>query len=80
MKRRIMAKRARFYVGRKNQIMEVIASRVKPTKTTHPHHDSFIGPFRTLRGANHMANFGVRDGLQTVTQAENAAAADCITV
>lgn len=71
-----MAKRARFYVGRKNQIMEVIPSREKPTKQTHPHFDSFIGAFKTRRGAEHMAEHGIERNLKTISQAEKEAAAE----
>lgn len=67
--------RIKIYVGVKGVTRKVFRSFTTPTKTAYGDRFSLvIGPFRTLRGAHFMADYGRNNPhLQTVQDAEELA-------
>jgi hypothetical protein len=67
--------RAKFYVGLPygQGKLEVFKSVVTPTKANTPHFMAVIGPFRTKRGANYMAENRHNPCCQCVSDAERLA-------
>ncbi len=64
-----------YYCGMKSNGREVFRCAQTPTRTTHgAHYWAVIGPFRTKRGAQFMADYGRNNPhLQTVADAERIA-------
>lgn len=64
--------KTKIFVGCKGIQREVFKSENVPTYESHGHkYNACIGPFRTMRGANFMAKYGLGNPhCQTVTQAE----------
>jgi hypothetical protein len=66
-----MAKR--IYVGYKSGGMEVFRPEIDPTRESHGHvYPAVVGPFRTVRGAKAMVNFGQNNNphIRCVSDAE----------
>ena len=64
---------AKYYVGVSKGKMEVFCSETVPTFKSHGmSYFAVIGPFRTKRGAQYMAQYGYGNpNCQTVTEAEH---------
>ena len=70
-----MSARAKPYLGLNaaQGIREVFRSVVVPTANAFPQYRAIIGPFRTLRGAEYMRDFGYGSSCLNVEQAEELA-------
>ena len=64
-----------IWVGGKNGKREIFRHHGKPDEVSHGHLYSYaIGPFRTMRGAEYMRDYGANNPhLQTVADAERIA-------
>ncbi len=65
----------KIYLGVRQNVREVFRSAVVPTDQTHGKlYDYTIGPFRTVRGATYMKEYGVSNPhVVTVADAERIA-------